>query len=125
MRTSFYAEIVVDITTRNSEGKVIWYDNMLNFTISAPTPNIYIYYEQRVHIFRGIDDNDLLYIYVPVFVIKNKYTFIFFFLHSRQQNIWIVKMQDQLLLLLNYLEHVGFSSLWIHKFKIDSSVINM
>jgi hypothetical protein len=25
------------------------------------------------------DDNDLLYIYVPVFVIKNKYTFIFFF----------------------------------------------
>jgi len=57
------------------------------------------------------DDNDLLYIYVPVFVIKNKYTFIFFFLHFRQQNIWIVKMQDQLLLLLNYLEHVGFSSL--------------
>jgi hypothetical protein len=71
------------------------------------------------------DDNDLLYIYVPVFVIKNKYTFIFFFLHFRQQNIWIVKMQDQLLLLLNYLEHVGFSSLWIHKFKIDSSVISM
>jgi len=39
MRASFYAEIVADITTRNSERKVILYDKMLNFTISPPTNN--------------------------------------------------------------------------------------